>query len=162
MRPVIKDFSLHRVLSFPLLLGAALILAGCEEDDSWNTQDAIPIVVSDSLYYAAYEMPQAELSIENGEIRGDYLKFTVSFPGGCEEHEIGLIAPDFQLETNPPRIPALITHDAKHDTCQINVREYLLFDLSPFRRLLEQRGWEESTLFLITFRGLYEPLEFDF
>ena len=53
---------MYKALSLSPFLGAALILAGCEEDDSWDTQDAIPIVVSDSLYVAALTTPMGIVS----------------------------------------------------------------------------------------------------
>ena len=128
---------MHSTLTFPLLLGAALILAGCEEDDSWDTQDAIPIVVSDSLYDAALTTPQAELTIEHGEIRGDYLKLTVSYLGGCGDHDFGLAASMGINKSNPPGGFLILTHDSGNDTCTYKISQYLLFDLSPYREYLQ-------------------------
>lgn len=152
---------MNRALCLTLLLGCALTLVGCNEDTGQEVMDAIPIIVDDSLYVAAFNTPQAELSIQNGEIRQDILQLNISFLGGCEKHEFGLLASRVIEKSNPPIGQVLLTHDAINDSCTVEMVKELLFDLTPYREYL-QLGLLESGTILLPLKGLAETLRYEF
>ena len=144
-----------------IIFSCAIFMAGCNEDTGQEVIDAIPIIVDDSLYIAALNTPQAELSIQNGEIRQDILQLNVLFPGGCEKHEFGLVASRVIAKSNPPIGQILLAHYAKNDSCTVEMVEELLFDLSPYREYL-QLGLLKSGTILLPLKGLAEPLRYEF
>ena len=152
---------MNRLLCLTLLLGCAITLAGCSEGTDPDIINAIPIIVDDSLYTAAFNTPQAELSIENGVIKQDLLKLSVSFPGGCEQHNFGLLASRGIDKISPAAGFFLLTHDANNDSCNVEMVEELLFDLSPYREYL-QLGLVRSGGIKIVLKGFAENLMYEF
>ncbi|MFQ6616494.1 MAG: hypothetical protein ACE5HZ_06965 [Fidelibacterota bacterium] len=136
------------------------IAVSCNSDTD-ESLEPIPIIVDDSLYLAAIDKPQAEFSIEKAEIEGDILNLTVSFLGGCKEHEFALIAGTGYEKSNPPRAHVILTHDAREDTCTDKVSESLLFDLSPLKDF-DPSGMGKFGVILIPLEGLAEPLRYEF
>ncbi len=132
-----------------LLLTCGIVLVGCIDDPDLNTPEAVPIIVDDSLYVYYSKLPQAEFLIEDGEIIKDILKLSVSYSGGCGEHEFGLIASKGIAKDNPPIGYMLLTHDAHADTCRAEMNEVLLFDLTPYRKHLQSSGLLESGTVLL-------------
>ena len=54
----------------------------------------------------------------NSNIDGDTLQLTVSYSGGCEEHEFKLVAWNYFLESNPVQAHVLLAHNANGDLCR--------------------------------------------
>ena len=144
-----------------IFFSCVIFMAGCSEGTGPEVINAIPIIVDDSLYMAALETQQAELSIENGVIKQDLLKLSVSFPGGCEKHDFGLLAYRRIAKSNPPIGFILLTHDANNDSCNVEIIEELLFDLSPYREYL-QLGLLRSGLIKLELKGFAENLMYEF
>ena len=144
-----------------LLLSCAIILVGCIDDPDLDTPEAVPIIVDYSLYVYYSKLPQADLSIEDGEIIKDILKLTVSFIGGCHEHEFTLIASTGYEKDNPPIAHVLLAHNNKDDTCTDKISKTLLFDLSPLKEF-DPSGMGKFGTILIPLKGLTESLRYEF
>jgi len=144
-----------------IIFSCAIIMAACNDGTGPEVTDAIPIIVNDSLYLAAFESQQDELSIENAEIRQDLLQLNVTFPGGCEKHEFGLIASESIEKSGPGSGFILLTHDANNDSCKVEMVDELHFDLSPYREYL-QLGLVRSGGIKLKLKGFAEPLMYDF
>lgn len=137
-------------------------MASCEENTNQEKTDAEPlIIVDDSLYVYYFKLPQADLSIEDGKIIKDILKLTVSFLGGCQEHEFTLIASTGYEKSNPPRAHVLLAHHNKDDNCTDKISKTLLFDLSPLKEF-DPSGMGKFGTILIPLNGLPEPLSYEF
>ena len=144
-----------------IFFSCVIFMAGCSEGTSPEVINAIPIIVDDSLYIAAFNAPQAELSIENGVIIQDLLKLNISFLGGCKQHIFGLLASRGIDKSIPPRGYILLTHKANNDSCNVEMVEELLFDLSPYREYL-QLGLLRSGLIKLELKGFAENLMYEF
>ena len=70
-------------------------------------------------------------------LRGNTLSVTVSYGGGCGEHDLALIVYDNLLESNPVRLQTTLAHDAHGDRCKAYPTETLTFDLTPIKELYQ-------------------------
>ncbi|MDM8523266.1 serpin family protein [Desulfococcaceae bacterium HSG8] len=71
--------------------------------------------------------------IENSEIKGDEVRFSVHYSGGCETHEFKLVAWNYFLESYPVQAEILLAHDSNGDPCEAEIRKELTFDLSRLK-----------------------------
>ena len=88
-----------------------------------------------SLYirskYQLYELSSAEIT-------DDTLRISVSYGGGCEEHEFTLIASNTFMESDPVQLNISIVHNANLDPCERWVSEAYYFDLTPIKNMYLQ------------------------
>lgn len=63
-------------------------------------------------------------------INGDTLFTKMLFGGGCEIHEIKLVAWNYFLESYPVKAKLLISHDSHGDACKALITQVNKFDLS--------------------------------
>ena len=75
---------------------------------------------------------------QTANIDGDTLQLTVSYSGGCKEHEFKLVAWNYFLESNPVQAHVLLAHNANGDLCRGWITEVLHFDLSPLKQVYQQ------------------------
>ena len=71
--------------------------------------------------------------IERAEIEEDALHVSVSYTGGCVEHEFRLVAWDYLSKAEPLHVKLLLAHEANGDPCNAIIREALRFDISPLK-----------------------------
>ena len=71
-------------------------------------------------------------------ITKDRLAVTVSYRGDCEHHTFKLVAPPMVLESAPPQIGLILTHDANNDSCETWVSKDYSFDLTPIKELYQK------------------------
>ena len=79
-------------------------------------------------------------------IVGDTLTATVSYGGGCAEHEFTLVVSDAFMLTDPVRVQTTLAHNANGDPCEAWLTEQLQFDLTPIR---EADGQPRGTIVLL-------------
>lgn len=79
-------------------------------------------------------------AIKDVVIQKDVLKLTVSYTGGCEEHEFRLYATKGLAKSNPPQVSVYLYHNGNNDTCEALPTEYLRFNLTPIKQLLNYDG----------------------
>ena len=71
--------------------------------------------------------------ILNVERVNDDLVVTVSYGGGCKEHEFKAFAPLTFKESNPVKTDVVVVHDANGDLCKTGVVRKLAFGLKPLK-----------------------------
>jgi len=128
-----------------------LLLCGC----IGSFQD---IIIDDSLYQTA---PWDPLTINNVQLQNNFLKFNVSYGGGCEEHEYQLIATSF-MESYPVQVNVLLSHEDNDDPCDMWVTETLIFNILPLKKSFQSLYHEESDTIVMNIEGWSEPIHYDF
>ena len=68
-------------------------------------------------------------------IKGDTLRVTVSYSGGCRDHSFELELADIVVTADPPHLRATLLHDANNDLCEAWLTEDLEFDLTPVKEM---------------------------
>ena len=63
------------------------------------------------------------------------LTLSVSYSGGCRNHEFVLTAATAFVEADPYQLDLVLTHDANGDPCEAFPTEQLRYDLTPIREL---------------------------
>ncbi|MFY0624720.1 MAG: hypothetical protein JXR07_00380 [Reichenbachiella sp.] len=107
-----------------------LVFFSCEEE---NTADDLSVdfnSIQDQQHYdnASQETDPFEL---NWVVLDDWiLSLSVSYSGGCEDHDFTLVWPEGILAIYPPQFIVFVTHDGNGDLCEAYPTETLTFDLS--------------------------------
>ena len=88
---------------------------------------------------------------ELGEVAivDDTLKATVSYGGGCRDHEFTLVLSNAFRMTDPVRLPAKLVHEADDDPCEAWLTENLVFDLAKVKQLHGDQGGQGSSIILM-------------
>ena len=87
--------------------------------------------------------------IESAEIAKDALNVSVSYTGGCVDHDFRLVAWDYFSKAEIPQVKLLLAHDANGDPCKALIREALCFDISPLKAEYHRAcGTKPGTLLL--------------
>ncbi len=71
--------------------------------------------------------------IRNAEIINDHLVLSVSYSGGCEEHDFALNTRGDFSATYPPELKITFWHDAHGDRCRSMIDKKLWYDLTPIQ-----------------------------
>lgn len=109
-----------KIAFFSLIL---ISLASCKQNQEVATE-----TVS-----AETTLTESSLTIENVTIEGDTLFASVSYSGGCGEHEFSLEANGAMMKSLPPKQPLRIIHRSNNDPCRAHIVEELKFDISKYR-----------------------------
>ena len=92
--------------------------------------------------------------IERVEIEKDALHLSVSYIGGCAEHEFTLVAWDYSIKAETLQAKLLLAHNANGDDCKAIVREALCFDISPLKAEYHRVCGPASGIVLLRLRDL--------
>ena len=68
------------------------------------------------------------------KVSGDFLELTVQYGGGCHPHDFWLVGSAWFMESEPPQVDLLLSHDGHNDLCGALVTTHLVFDLRPLAR----------------------------
>lgn len=63
------------------------------------------------------------------KVDGDILSVTVSYGGGCQDHEWTMYATERYAKSYPPKLGIFLKHKANGDMCKALLRETLKFNL---------------------------------
>lgn len=74
------------------------------------------------------------LTVTDVSIRRNTLYLTVSYGGGCREHEFELYGASAFLESYPAQASLFLSHDGNEDLCDALIRAELAFDLLPLKK----------------------------
>jgi hypothetical protein len=85
-----------------------------------------------------------EYVINAATLQGDTLTVNVSYSGGCETHEVTLVAEERFLESFPVQLRVSLAHNANGDTCEAWITEDYHFDLTPIKEVY-QKGYQTDT-----------------
>ncbi len=133
-----------KTLTFILTVASAVTLASCDGEAPREVIDAIPIVLVDDSTYRAYFILVVDslpvITQIQGNIEGDILHLNIKYLGGCEEQEFEMFAGRFISYSLPPQGHTLLVNSVSHDTCKVETRTTLTFDLTPYREYLQSSG----------------------
>ena len=76
--------------------------------------------------------------INFANLQGDTLAVNVSYGGGCEMHEVTLVAEERFLESSPVGLRIWLDHNANGDTCEAWITEAHHFDLTPLKEVYQE------------------------
>ena len=83
-------------------------------------------------------------ALNSATITDDTLNISVSYSGGCEEHQFTLVASDIFLESFPVQLSASIVHNANDDACEAYPTENYRFDLTPIKTMYQEAYRQEA------------------
>ena len=73
--------------------------------------------------------------LNSAAVSSHVLTLSVSYSGGCRNHEFVLTAAAAFVEADPYQLDLVLTHDANNDRCEAFPTEQLRYDLTPIREL---------------------------
>ena len=82
-------------------------------------------------------------------IDGDTLTVTVSYSGGCREHDFTLVPADVFMESYPVKFNVTLVHDARGDPCEAYPTEAYAFDLTPVKELYQEAYRTEEGVMIL-------------
>jgi len=68
--------------------------------------------------------------LNSASIDGNNLKMSVSYSGGCEEHEFSLFMPEAHIAIFPPQLTLYAVHDGNGDLCEAYITRDVEIDMS--------------------------------
>ena len=140
-------------------LSVLVFTIGCQQlDDQMKTgpDDTVSISVDDvnpeEIFYtgavfigdAGDRFGTDKYALNSATITDDLLNISVSYSGGCEDHEFTLLASEAFLESFPVQLPVSIAHDANNDPCEAYPTENYRFDLTAIKTMYQEAYRQES------------------
>ena len=94
-------------------------------------------------------------TIQEASINGNVLRVTVSYIGGCEEHQFELIGNPNIAKSLPPIRSIELVHKSNGDACKEKMEETLLINISNLAHKQEAgsviklnlSGWKEQLIY---------------
>jgi len=83
-------------------------------------------------------------ALNSATITDDILNISVSYSGGCEDHQFTLVASNAFLESFPVQLHTAIAHNANGDTCEAYPTENYRFDLTPIKTMYQVAYRQEA------------------
>ena len=121
---------------FSLSLFAVSGLAACSSDSNDAGEELFlgtssdPVLISTACQGA---LPSDPMTIGDLTIEGDTLKISVSFSGGCEDHQFAVCWNGQFATSDPPQVSLEPHHNANGDNCEAAINRDVLVDLTPLR-----------------------------
>ena len=161
--------SLRAISRFMLCL-IVLTAVGCGQESDMeedtvtttpgDTTDQSPypgaVVINDALApLDRWGSDEYEIQTGAGDtpvMENDTLTVTVSYSGGCETHDVTLVAfpSDILPESYPVHLDVVLAHNAHGDACEAYLTEIYAFDLTPIKtRYREVYMGDAGTIILL-------------
>lgn len=131
-----------KLLTLSLLAGCLLLL-GCKprnpSQDGNSAAIDSPSTSTDSLPNPCRTIKIAEdgrmdpINSATALVEGDCLHLKVIHGGGCRDHDFQLLWNGMHMESMPPQVSLVFSHDAKEDHCRAILNTKESFDLKPLR-----------------------------
>jgi hypothetical protein len=150
-------------ISMMFAAGLLIFGAGCKSDrltgDSGNdgsNPDKITIVENiDKI-----DIKKDRLVIEAAGVKNDVLTLTVSYGGGCREHNFALFGNNTFMESEPVQSRIQLSHDGHNDPCDAWISAEIKYNLKPLRAVYEEQYGEHGRIILRIYApGAEEPFE---
>lgn len=140
-------------------LGVSIFFMGCQQlNDQMKTELDDPVSISvddvnpDEIFYtgtvfigdAGNKFGTDAYALNSTTITDDTLNISVSYSGGCEDHQFTLVVSDTFLESFPVQLHASIAHNANGDTCEAYPTENYRFDLTPIKTMYQEAYRQEA------------------
>ncbi len=110
--------------------GLSVVVGGVDADETGYTG---PVFIGD----AGDRFGTDEYALNSAAITDDTLNISVSYSGGCEDHQFTLVVSDTFLESFPVQLHASIAHNANGDTCEAYPTENYRFDLTAIKKMYQ-------------------------
>ena len=91
----------------------------------------LPIVVD--FETTPPDWPRDPLEIQDASILGQTLRVRVAYGGGCQVHDLGVVAWSGWMESSPVQVRAFISHEDFDDPCDAWITRELEVDLGPLK-----------------------------
>ena len=129
---------MKKILLLTALVVTSLLLTQCKEkkdststmDNPENQQDGIENVQVIEGYMFDTTDP---FEITSVNLDGDILSISVSYSGGCQEHQFDLIFNGSYKKSLPPQIDLYLTHNSNNDNCRAMIAEELKFNIADVK-----------------------------
>ena len=165
-----------RAISILILCLIILIAAGCgqesgrEEDTVTTTPgdvvDQPPytglVVINDALA-PLDQWGSDDYEVQSGDghapfIEDDTLTVTLSYGGGCETHDVTLVAfpSDVLPDAYPVELDVALAHDANGDACEAYLTDTYKFDLTPIKTLYQEAYMDDVGTIVLLLQGAPE------
>ena len=133
-----------------------LILPGCDRFNPANPSlqndtTYAAIIMVDDLFSAGLATDGAH--IKSTSLSSDVLVLAVQYGGGCTHHDFKLFGSKLFLESNPPQVEIVLSHNENGDQCKALITDSLRFSLTRLRELYQSSYGSKGTLLL----RLHEP-----
>ena len=140
-------------------LSISIFVIGCQQlNDQMKSgpDDTVSISVDDvhpdEIFYtgpvsigdAADRFGTDAYTLNSATITDDTLNISVSYSGGCKDHQFTLVASDTFLESFPVQLHVSIAHDANGDTCEAYPTENYRFNLTPIKTMYQEAYRQEA------------------
>ena len=134
--------------------------AGMEPSDDGIDKPLRGEVVINDTGMAADQWGSDPYMIETGGddtpvIEGDTLTITVSYGGGCEDHDFTLVASNAFAESHPVQLRGIVAHG---DRCRAYLIEDYDFDLTPIKTLYQAAYQQDAGTIVLLLETAREDL----
>ena len=152
-------------------LSLSIFVIGCQQlDDQMKTglDDPVSVSVDDvnpdeTVYAGAVFIGDAKdqfgtdpYTLNSATITEDTLNISVSYSGGCKNHQFTLVVSEEFLESFPVQLHAYLAHDANGDTCEAYPTEDYRFDLTPIKTMYQNAYRQEAGTIVLRLRDAPE------
>ena len=88
-------------------------------------------------------------------IENDTLTVTMSYSGGCEAHDVSLVAfpSDILPESYPVHLDVVLAHNAHGDACAAYLTETYAFDLTPIKTRYQETYMGHAGTIILLLQG---------
>jgi len=132
---------------FILLMAALHFFNSCVTDPNTIKNSNTDIIMFSDPNSVTIHTDAAE--IKELTIRGDRLYLTVTYGGGCKEHDFSLFGDKTFLESYPVQAHVYLSHNTNKDDCEAWITDKLEFSLVPLKTVY-QNAYADSGTILIT------------
>ena len=117
--------------------GLSVVVGGVDADETGYTGN---VFIGD----AGDRFGTDEYALNSAAITDDTLNISVSYSGGCEDHQFTLVVSDTFLESFPVQLHASIAHNANGDTCEAYPTDNYRFDLTAIKKMYQTAYRQEA------------------
>ena len=110
---------------------------------------------------AAEEWGADRFQLTAATITGDTLAVTVSYSGGCQDHQFTLVASASFLESDPVQLEVALAHNANADLCRAWLTEDYLFSLVPIKERFQSQ-YQDSGRIVLQLEDAPDELLYEF
>jgi len=150
--PAQLDYSFHQQLGYPQNVFVDYNKQMVDEEFGFTVDSLVAltgfknIIIIDD--FALIDLKGDPLQINSVSVFGDNLQISVSYSGGCKEHEFGLFAGRAFMKSNPVRSQLILAHNANNDSCEAWITETLSFNLQPLKKIYQNSYGNSGSIYL--------------
>ncbi len=100
--------------------------------------------------------------INSAEVVDNVLRLSVTYGGGCEEHDFELVGASAFAESYPVQAKLAIQYDDNGDECRSLLSRDLRFDLTPLQHLYASQYGIDTGTILFRLGGFDKFIRYDF